>query len=77
MYMQPNGGSYNGQTVPLHLDATQAAVYQHERFGQPGRGIPVTGRNGKLLPEVVQVMEICAENGMILQPAIPLRKKAF
>ena len=44
---------------------TQAAVYQFAKFGQPGMGIPVTGRNGKLLPEVVQVMEICAENGMI------------
>lgn len=43
----------------------QAAVYQFAKFGRPGRGIPVTGRNGKLLPEVVQVMEICAENGMI------------
>ena len=32
---------------------TQAAVYQFAKFGQPGRGIPVTGRNGKLLPEVV------------------------
>ena len=77
MYMHQNGGGYNGQTVPLHLDADAGSRLPVAKFGQPGRGIPVTGRNGKLLPEVVQVMEICAENGMILQPAIPLRKKAF
>lgn len=43
---------------------TQAAVYQNTCEGRPGQGIPVI-RDGKVLPEVVQVMEICAEHDII------------
>ena len=40
---------------------TQAAVYQHAQEHLAGPVIPVTDPNGHVLPEVAEVMEICAE----------------
>jgi len=45
---------------------TQAADYQCRTFRLPGKGIPVLDETGKVLPEVVRVMEICGEAGIIL-----------
>ena len=45
---------------------TQAADYQFKARRLPGRGIPVLDDSGKVLPEVVQVMELCAEADIIL-----------
>lgn len=53
-----------GKTCRCIWMPTQAAVYHQNCFGQKGAGIPVT-QNGRLLPEVVQVMELCAENDII------------
>ena len=53
-----------GKTCRCIWMPTQAAVYPFAVNGEPNKGIPVTGPGGKLLPEVVQVMEICAENGI-------------
>lgn len=44
---------------------TQAAAYQHARENLPGKGIPVLSDTGKVLPEVVRVMELCAEADII------------
>ena len=44
---------------------TQAAAYQYLRDNLPGKGIPVLDDSGKVLPEVVRVMEICAEANII------------
>lgn len=44
---------------------TQAAAYQHAHDKLPGKGIPVLDARGKVLPEVVKVMEICAEADII------------
>lgn len=44
---------------------TQAAAYQHAHDKLPGKGIPVLSDTGKVLPEVVRVMEVCAEADII------------
>lgn len=44
---------------------TQAAAYQHAHDKLSGKGIPVLDDVGKVLPEVVRVMEICAEADII------------
>ena len=44
---------------------TQAASWQHIRENLPGKGIPVLDDAGNVLPEVVRVMEICAEADII------------
>lgn len=44
---------------------TYAAAYQRRCEKNPLPGIPVLGDNKKVLPEVVQVMEICAETDII------------
>lgn len=44
---------------------TQDAVYQNIRYHNRKEGIPVLDDNGKVLPEVVRVMEICAEADII------------
>ncbi|MCC8180997.1 MAG: DUF6282 family protein [Planctomycetes bacterium] len=44
---------------------TQAAAYQHRHDKLSGEGIPVLSHNGEVLPEVVRVMEICAEANII------------
>lgn len=40
---------------------TQDAVYQYRMYKVKGQGIPVLSDSGSVLPEVVRVMEICAE----------------
>lgn len=44
---------------------TQAAAYQHAHDKLPGKGIPVLSDTGKVLPEVIRVMELCAEADII------------
>lgn len=44
---------------------TMDAVYPLASMNRPGKGIPVLGDNGAVLPEVVRVMEICAEADII------------
>ena len=44
---------------------TLSAAYQHRRDKLPGPGIPVLDPQGKVLSEVVRVMEICAEADII------------
>lgn len=44
---------------------TLDAAYPYRREGQREGGIPVLDREGRVLPEVVQVMEICAEADII------------
>ena len=44
---------------------TLSAAYQHQRDKLPGPGIPVLDPQGKVLPEVIRVMEICAEADII------------
>lgn len=44
---------------------TQAAAYQHAHDRLPGKGIPVLSDTGKVLPEVIRVMELCAEADII------------
>lgn len=44
---------------------TQDAVYQNVRYHNRKEGIPVLDDAGKILPEVVKVMEICAEADII------------
>ena len=44
---------------------TLSAAYQHQCDKLPGPGIPVLDSQGKVLPEVVRVMEICAEADII------------
>ena len=39
---------------------TLSAVWQHQCNRLPGPGIPVLDSQGKVLPEVIRVMEICA-----------------
>ena len=41
------------------------SVYQNESEGRKGLGIPVLDACGNVLPEVVRVMEICADAGII------------
>lgn len=62
---------------------TQAAAYQYRMYKLPGQGIPVLSPVGKVLPDVVRVMEICAEADIILasghcspEESITLAKKA-
>ena len=44
---------------------TLAAAYQHRCDRLPGPGIPVLDPQGNVLPEVVRVMELCAEADII------------
>ena len=44
---------------------TLAAAYQHRCDKLPGPGIPVLDPQGNVLPEVVRVMELCAEADII------------
>ena len=44
---------------------TLDAAYQYQHEGRKDKGIPVLGDNGQVLPEVVKVMEICAEADII------------
>ncbi len=44
---------------------TLDAAYQYQREGRKEKGIPVLDDNGQVLPEVILVMEICAEAGII------------
>ena len=44
---------------------TLSAAYQHQCDKLPGPGIPVLDPQGKVLPEVIRVMEICAEANII------------
>lgn len=64
VYAAKMAAATTGKTCRCIWMPTQAAVYHQNCFGTKGTGIPVT-ENGRLLPEVVQVMEICAENGII------------
>lgn len=45
---------------------TQDAAYQVKMHNLPGPGIPVLNSSGQALPEVVRVMELCAEADIIL-----------
>lgn len=44
---------------------TQDAVYQNLRYHNRKEGVPVLDDAGRVLPEVVRVMEICAEANII------------
>ena len=44
---------------------TLSAAYQHQCDKLPGPGIPVLDPQGNVLPEVVRVMELCAEADII------------
>lgn len=44
---------------------TLDAAYQYHSEGRTEKGIPVLDDNGQVLPEVVKVMEICAEADII------------
>lgn len=44
---------------------TLSAAYQHRCDKLPGPGIPVLDDRGRVLPEVVRVMELCAEADII------------
>ena len=44
---------------------TLDAAYQYQSEGRKEKGIPVLDGNGQVLPEVVKVMEICAEADII------------
>ena len=44
---------------------TQDAVYQNIRYHGKKEGVPVVDDNGRVLSEVVRVMEICAEANII------------
>lgn len=44
---------------------TLDAAYQYRCMGRKEKGIPVVDDAGQVLPEVVRVMEICAEAGII------------
>lgn len=62
---------------------TQDAVYQNIRYHGKKEGIPVLDDNGHVLPEVVRVMEICAEANIIFatghsspEESITLARKA-
>ena len=45
---------------------TLDAAYQYQSEGRKEMGIPVLDEHGQVLPEVVKVMEICAEADIIL-----------
>lgn len=62
---------------------TLDAAYQYRRMGREERGIPVVDDAGRVLPEVVRVMEICAEADIIFatghsspEESIALARKA-
>lgn len=62
---------------------TLDASYQLATDKRPGKGIPVLGDTGEVLPEVVRVMELCAEANIIFatghagpEESIILAKKA-
>lgn len=62
---------------------TLDAAYQYRRMGRKERGIPVVDDAGQVLPEVVRVMEICAEADIIFatghsspEESIALARKA-
>ena len=44
---------------------TLDAAYQYQSEGRKEKGIPVLDDNGQVLPEVIKVMEICAEADII------------
>ena len=44
---------------------TLDAAYQYQRENRKEQGIPVLDNNGQVLPEVIKVMEICAETDII------------
>ena len=44
---------------------TLSAVWQHRCDKLPGTGIPVLDSQGRVLPEVIRVMELCAEADII------------
>lgn len=44
---------------------TLDAVWQYRNEGRKEKGIPAVGDNGQVLPEVMEVMEICAEADII------------
>lgn len=62
---------------------TQNAVYQNICYHGKKEGVPVVDDNGRVLPEVVRVMEICAEADIIFatghsspEESIALARKA-
>lgn len=62
---------------------TLASAYQHKYYQLKEKGIPVLSDSGQVLPEVVRVMEICAEANIIFatghcspQESIVLANKA-
>ena len=62
---------------------TQDAVYQNIRYHGKKEGVPVVDDNGRVLSEVVRVMEICAEANIIFatghsssEKSITLARKA-
>lgn len=62
---------------------TQDAVYQNIRYHGKKEGVPVLDDNGRVLPEVVRVMEICTEANIIFatghsspEESITLARKA-
>ena len=62
---------------------TLDAAYHYQCEGREEKGIPVLDDSGQVLPEVVRVMEICAEAGIIFatghaspQESITLARKA-
>lgn len=62
---------------------TLDAVYQYRCMGRKEKGIPVVDDAGRVLPEVVRVMEICAEANIIFatghsspEESITLARKA-
>ncbi len=62
---------------------TMAAAYHHQCDKRQGKGIPVLADNGTVLPDVIRVMEICAEADIIFasghcspEESIILAKKA-
>lgn len=62
---------------------TLDAAYHYQCEGRGAKGIPVLNDNGQVLPEVIRVMEICAEAGIIFatghaspQESITLARKA-
>lgn len=78
MAVQTTGGYCRCIWMP-----TQAAAYQHAYEKRPGKGIPVVSSAGMPLPEVVKIMEICAEADIIFatghcspQESIRLAEKA-
>ena len=62
---------------------TLDAAYHYQCEGRKEKGIPVLDDNGQVLPEIIRIMEICAEAGIIFatghaspQESITLARKA-